>query len=1053
MCSPSCPRSPETLPPYVDVQVGDKVSVLYKINSKKERTIYEAKVLQVDPVSPVRRYFIHYLNWNKRYDEWVKRNRIIENLSWAPTRARRNSRVETKPAATAAASAAGSVPSPSGGRRGRSPVVQSAPAASSTRGSTPASDVARSPGSSGRAAVRQSAERDRKTTRKGTPAPSDSEPEPAESAEDGAAARRRLARQRSTTSASRTGADAADDDGKTTPTRRGSRRVRKRDSETPVKSAASPSATRGEEDSNASAERTEQAGSDEGAAPKPRQAEADSTSDASAPAPASAAAAAAPADTRSSVSDIYEFTDECEDGFPARDASNKLKNVINTYGARPGRSPGAADNPPSTAAAAPPAPASSPAATAGTAPLPAAAGVSPGSPSLSPSPSKKRKLAGDDARSPLSTPSKAARRTPTRRAPGQTPSPRRPAKKRAASASPSPSSRAEPPLSTTGTVITPKLTVTKLTDFQLSRVTLVKASSVKPVTLPPPPRLQPAPQVLGAAEYKPAPLPGPAGRASSEPAQPLLPRAEPVRTPPPAAAKGLQPTPMAVVRPPVPAPAAAAVPQKPPVPRPTPVSVPGSSSAPVPAPAPSSAAAKTSVSAPAPVPAPAPTPVPASVSAPTKAPSAAAPPPSVSVAPPPAARAATPPPAPAAAASDSSSPGGREPTARWRHEPDSERRVAALSSPAKSSAGSGCDLTCRETIPGSPERVEGPGRPASAASDRMEMPFASLPSGVRPAAETERARRDGHEEPVRPKVESERLRREEPRPKVETDRPRPKPEAERVRPKPEPERPRAKAEESGRPRPELERTPAARREEAERVRREGAEEGRRERAVASAPDSPEGSEFSSKRGSAQVTPGGGRSPVSSEGEASPGTGAGAADAARPPASRSAAGTPSSEVNGLVASLAPASLPAGRGLRQQPPAPAAAEDDEPTSKRRRTRRRRRRISARSGKGVSDSDDLNDRSNGDRGDADPEARRAEKAYKYNFMVTFDDAADRQTRIQVLTEQIDKLRDRYSTVKAELGRVHRRIKKLKKKQRDTPAPPPESSVKKLRPSFVTP
>ena len=50
----------------------------------------------MDPASPLRRYYIHYLNWNKRYDEWVKRNRIIENLSWAPTRARRNSRVETK---------------------------------------------------------------------------------------------------------------------------------------------------------------------------------------------------------------------------------------------------------------------------------------------------------------------------------------------------------------------------------------------------------------------------------------------------------------------------------------------------------------------------------------------------------------------------------------------------------------------------------------------------------------------------------------------------------------------------------------------------------------------------------------------------------------------------------------------------------------------------------------------------------------------------------------------------------------------------------------------
>ena len=53
-------------------------------------------MLQVDASAGARRYFIHYLNWNKRYDEWVKRNRLIENLSWAPTRARRNSRVETK---------------------------------------------------------------------------------------------------------------------------------------------------------------------------------------------------------------------------------------------------------------------------------------------------------------------------------------------------------------------------------------------------------------------------------------------------------------------------------------------------------------------------------------------------------------------------------------------------------------------------------------------------------------------------------------------------------------------------------------------------------------------------------------------------------------------------------------------------------------------------------------------------------------------------------------------------------------------------------------------
>ena len=38
------------------------------------------------------------------------------------------------------------------------------------------------------------------------------------------------------------------------------------------------------------------------------------------------------------------------------------------------------------------------------------------------------------------------------------------------------------------------------------------------------------------------------------------------------------------------------------------------------------------------------------------------------------------------------------------------------------------------------------------------------------------------------------------------------------------------------------------------------------------------------------------------------------------------------------------------------------------------------------GVSDSDDLNDRSNGDRGDVESDSRRTDRPYKYNYMVTF-------------------------------------------------------------------
>jgi len=34
-------------------------------------------------------YLVHYTGWNTRYDEWIKRGRIADNLSWTPSRAKR----------------------------------------------------------------------------------------------------------------------------------------------------------------------------------------------------------------------------------------------------------------------------------------------------------------------------------------------------------------------------------------------------------------------------------------------------------------------------------------------------------------------------------------------------------------------------------------------------------------------------------------------------------------------------------------------------------------------------------------------------------------------------------------------------------------------------------------------------------------------------------------------------------------------------------------------------------------------------------------------------
>ena len=44
-------------------------------------------------------YLVHYTGWNTRYDEWVKRVRIAENLTWTPTRKRSKSAHGASPGA------------------------------------------------------------------------------------------------------------------------------------------------------------------------------------------------------------------------------------------------------------------------------------------------------------------------------------------------------------------------------------------------------------------------------------------------------------------------------------------------------------------------------------------------------------------------------------------------------------------------------------------------------------------------------------------------------------------------------------------------------------------------------------------------------------------------------------------------------------------------------------------------------------------------------------------------------------------------------------------
>ena len=62
------------------IEVGDKLKVFYHEN----KVTYEAKVLEISYLTQgdgEYSYLVHYNGWNQRYDEWVKKDRIAENLT------------------------------------------------------------------------------------------------------------------------------------------------------------------------------------------------------------------------------------------------------------------------------------------------------------------------------------------------------------------------------------------------------------------------------------------------------------------------------------------------------------------------------------------------------------------------------------------------------------------------------------------------------------------------------------------------------------------------------------------------------------------------------------------------------------------------------------------------------------------------------------------------------------------------------------------------------------------------------------------------------------
>lgn len=84
----SAEDSLDLLPNYKNVCIGDKLKVYYGPTHESKVT-YEAKVLEVEGGGQEESYLVHYTGWNNRYDEWIKRSRIADNLSWSPARGKR----------------------------------------------------------------------------------------------------------------------------------------------------------------------------------------------------------------------------------------------------------------------------------------------------------------------------------------------------------------------------------------------------------------------------------------------------------------------------------------------------------------------------------------------------------------------------------------------------------------------------------------------------------------------------------------------------------------------------------------------------------------------------------------------------------------------------------------------------------------------------------------------------------------------------------------------------------------------------------------------------
>lgn len=87
------------------INVGDKLKVYYH----EQKVTYEAKVIEISKQVENALYLVHYTGWNTRYDEWVPKERVAENLTNNKTNknAKKSGKSETRSNSAASEKIAG----------------------------------------------------------------------------------------------------------------------------------------------------------------------------------------------------------------------------------------------------------------------------------------------------------------------------------------------------------------------------------------------------------------------------------------------------------------------------------------------------------------------------------------------------------------------------------------------------------------------------------------------------------------------------------------------------------------------------------------------------------------------------------------------------------------------------------------------------------------------------------------------------------------------------------------------------------------------------------